>query len=82
MLFKEGIEPKWEDSANREGGRWLLTTVKNKVTLNSLQNIKYLKTEHPTYGEQDFSQLQTIRLFTWLFFPFWSLPIGCLTREI
>lgn len=30
MLFKEGIEPTWEDGANREGGRWLLTTDKKK----------------------------------------------------
>ena len=28
MLFKNGIEPTWEDERNREGGRWLLTTVK------------------------------------------------------
>ena len=27
MLFKEGIVPEWEDSRNRDGGRWLLTTV-------------------------------------------------------
>lgn len=30
MLFKFGIEPTWEDSRNREGGRWLLTTDKKK----------------------------------------------------
>lgn len=30
MLFKEGIEPTWEDLQNREGGRWLLTTDKKK----------------------------------------------------
>jgi len=30
MLFKQGIEPMWEDVQNREGGRWLLTTDKKK----------------------------------------------------
>lgn len=24
MLFRDGIEPKWEDSANRQGGKWTL----------------------------------------------------------
>ncbi|KAM7451678.1 translation initiation factoreIF4E [Porites harrisoni] len=28
-LFKEGIEPMWEDERNRQGGRWLLNTQKN-----------------------------------------------------
>lgn len=27
-LFKEGIEPMWEDKANIKGGRWLLQTTK------------------------------------------------------
>ncbi|KAJ7372448.1 translation initiation factor eIF4E [Desmophyllum pertusum] len=28
-LFKEGIEPMWEDERNRQGGRWLVNTQKN-----------------------------------------------------
>ena len=24
MVFKKGVEPKWEDPANKEGGRWLI----------------------------------------------------------
>ncbi|XP_029180563.1 eukaryotic translation initiation factor 4E-1A-like [Acropora muricata] len=28
-LFKEGIEPMWEDERNRQGGRWLVNTSKN-----------------------------------------------------
>ncbi|XP_065186885.1 eukaryotic translation initiation factor 4E-1A-like [Sycon ciliatum] len=28
MLFKTGIEPTWEDSANKRGGRWLMQTGK------------------------------------------------------
>jgi len=24
-LFKQGIEPKWEDSANKNGGKWMIT---------------------------------------------------------
>ena len=29
-LFKKGIEPMWEDTANRKGGRWLLQTEKKQ----------------------------------------------------
>lgn len=28
-LFKEGIEPMWEDERNKKGGRWLVNTQKN-----------------------------------------------------
>ncbi|XP_068675736.1 eukaryotic translation initiation factor 4E-like [Montipora foliosa] len=28
-MFKEGIEPMWEDDGNRKGGRWLFTSQKN-----------------------------------------------------
>ncbi|XP_074619091.1 eukaryotic translation initiation factor 4E-1A-like [Acropora palmata] len=28
-LFKEGIQPMWEDERNRQGGRWLVNTSKN-----------------------------------------------------
>ncbi|PFX24420.1 eukaryotic translation initiation factor 4E-like [Stylophora pistillata] len=28
-LFKEGIEPMWEDERNKQGGRWLINTQKN-----------------------------------------------------
>eukprot|EP01135_Chromosphaera_perkinsii_P004500 Nk52_evm24s284 gene=Nk52_evmTU24s284 len=29
-LFKEGVEPKWEDPANEKGGKWLLAVRKGK----------------------------------------------------
>lgn len=28
-MFKEGIEPMWEDERNKQGGRWLVNTQKN-----------------------------------------------------
>ena len=36
MLFKQGIEPMWEDVQNREGGRWLLTTVSHSLIFPNL----------------------------------------------
>ncbi|XP_063728133.1 eukaryotic translation initiation factor 4E-like [Symsagittifera roscoffensis] len=30
-LFKENIEPSWEDAANKNGGRWIVTINKAKV---------------------------------------------------
>ncbi|EDO49832.1 predicted protein [Nematostella vectensis] len=29
-LFKDGIEPMWEDKRNKDGGRWLINTNKNQ----------------------------------------------------
>lgn len=29
-VFKEGIQPMWEDDANREGGRWLIQVEKQR----------------------------------------------------
>jgi len=29
-LFKHGIEPKWEDTANTKGGKWQLSIKKNQ----------------------------------------------------
>lgn len=29
-LFKDGIEPMWEDKKNKEGGRWLINTSKQQ----------------------------------------------------
>lgn len=29
-LFKEHIRPMWEDKANKNGGRWMITLVKNQ----------------------------------------------------
>jgi len=31
-VFKEGIKPMWEDSANRDGGRWLISLNKQART--------------------------------------------------
>jgi translation initiation factor 4E len=30
-LFKTGIEPKWEDDANKKGGKWLVTLQKHST---------------------------------------------------
>jgi translation initiation factor 4E len=30
MLFKDGIQPMWEDVKNRAGGRWLLSVEKKR----------------------------------------------------
>ncbi|MEQ2263710.1 Eukaryotic translation initiation factor 4E-1A, partial [Xenotaenia resolanae] len=29
-LFKDGIEPMWEDERNKRGGRWLITLTKQQ----------------------------------------------------
>ncbi|XP_068156634.1 eukaryotic translation initiation factor 4E1-like [Drosophila tropicalis] len=36
-LFKKGIRPMWEDAANKQGGRWLITV--NKSSKNELDNL-------------------------------------------
>lgn len=37
MVFKHGIEPKWEDSRNHRGGRWLINVdSRNKHRLNEM----------------------------------------------
>jgi translation initiation factor 4E len=38
MLFKEGIEPMWEDKTNKNGGRWLLNLDKNQKRDGTLDN--------------------------------------------
>src|SRR5690349_12441243 len=38
-LFKDGIEPKWEDKNNEKGGSWTATIMKNKTTKNSLDDM-------------------------------------------
>jgi translation initiation factor 4E len=35
-LFKEGIEPKWEDPSNAKGGKWTLIIQKTKGLLDKL----------------------------------------------
>ena len=39
MLFKEGIVPEWEDAKNRDGGRWLLTTVSSLLAQSKIKKI-------------------------------------------
>ncbi|XP_030371813.1 eukaryotic translation initiation factor 4E1 isoform X2 [Scaptodrosophila lebanonensis] len=36
-LFKKGIRPMWEDAANKQGGRWVITL--NKNSKNDLDNL-------------------------------------------
>ncbi|KAH8371606.1 hypothetical protein KR093_008259 [Drosophila rubida] len=36
-LFKKGIRPMWEDAANKQGGRWVITL--NKSSKNDLDNL-------------------------------------------
>ncbi|KAG7226319.1 hypothetical protein INR49_003071 [Caranx melampygus] len=33
-LFKDGIEPMWEDERNKRGGRWLITLTKQQRRLD------------------------------------------------
>ncbi|XP_003384312.1 PREDICTED: eukaryotic translation initiation factor 4E-like [Amphimedon queenslandica] len=39
MLFKEGIEPMWEDKTNKDGGRWLLNIDKRDRKDGVLDNV-------------------------------------------
>ncbi|XP_019848914.1 PREDICTED: eukaryotic translation initiation factor 4E-1A-like [Amphimedon queenslandica] len=39
MLFKEGIEPMWEDKTNKDGGRWLLNINKRRRKCGVLDNV-------------------------------------------
>ena len=52
MLFKTGIEPKWEDEQNKDGGKWTLETNKQfKIQLDASwleerdQILKFPKTD-------------------------------------
>uniref|UniRef100_A0A1L8EIU2 eIF-4F 25 kDa subunit n=1 Tax=Haematobia irritans TaxID=7368 RepID=A0A1L8EIU2_HAEIR len=36
-LFKKGIRPMWEDAANKQGGRWVITL--NRCPKNELDNL-------------------------------------------
>ena len=43
-FFKEGIQPLWEDPANREGGKWVFT-IKNdgeSLTRSWLEIVSYI----------------------------------------
>jgi len=35
-MFKQGIEPKWEDPSNAKGGKWTILTQKTKGTLDRM----------------------------------------------
>ncbi|KAF9584387.1 eukaryotic translation initiation factor 4E [Lunasporangiospora selenospora] len=37
-LFKQGIKPMWEDSANKRGGKWSIQLPRNK-TIGDIDNI-------------------------------------------
>eukprot|EP00252_Welwitschia_mirabilis_P016258 TRINITY_DN35859_c0_g1_i1.p1 TRINITY_DN35859_c0_g1~~TRINITY_DN35859_c0_g1_i1.p1 ORF type:complete len:202 (+),score=43.80 TRINITY_DN35859_c0_g1_i1:155-760(+) len=47
-LFKDGIEPKWEDPACAHGGKWSLTNARGKAVLDQL----WLNTLLAMIGEQ------------------------------
>jgi len=49
-LFKEGIQPMWEDPANREGGRWLIQVMKEKR--NEMLDFYWLELLMAIVGEQ------------------------------
>ncbi|XP_049866466.1 eukaryotic translation initiation factor 4E1-like isoform X1 [Pectinophora gossypiella] len=36
MIFKKGIQPMWEDAANRRGGRWLISLEKRKGEMDRM----------------------------------------------
>ncbi len=51
MLFKFGIQPTWEDKANKGGGRWLVNIDnKQKNGINELW--LNLGSNYYTYGEK------------------------------
>ena len=50
MVFRQGIRPKWEDSANRSGGRWLCEI--DRASRNTSLNSKWLETLLAIIGEQ------------------------------
>lgn len=35
-FFKEGVQPLWEDPANKHGGKWVLTVKDNVMVLNRI----------------------------------------------
>jgi len=50
MVFRAGIRPEWEDSANRAGGRWLCEI--DRAARNTDLNSKWLETLLAIIGEQ------------------------------
>jgi len=50
MVFRAGIRPEWEDSANRAGGRWLCEI--DRAARNTALNSKWLETLLAIIGEQ------------------------------
>lgn len=42
-LFKSGIKPMWEDEANANGGKWVLTMKDNPVLLSSAASLGFFK---------------------------------------
>ncbi|XP_076075237.1 eukaryotic translation initiation factor 4E-like isoform X1 [Mytilus galloprovincialis] len=55
-LFKDGVQPMWEDDVNKDGGRWLINLEKNKRSTD-LDNF-WLETLLCLIGEafEDFSE--------------------------
>ncbi|XP_072563391.1 eukaryotic translation initiation factor 4eb isoform X4 [Paramormyrops kingsleyae] len=55
-LFKDGIEPMWEDDRNKQGGRWLVTLSKQQRRSDLdrfwLETVKHLMTTAMRYAEQ------------------------------
>ncbi|KAI2540267.1 eukaryotic translation initiation factor 4E family member 1B, partial [Homo sapiens] len=58
-LFKDGIQPMWEDSRNKRGGRWLVSLAKQQrhIELDRLwletQRGMWGRRQHPHQGGQD-----------------------------
>ncbi|KAF9148011.1 Eukaryotic translation initiation factor 4E type 2 [Mortierella sp. AD010] len=48
-LFKQGIKPMWEDTANKHGGKWSIQLPRNK-TMNDIDGI-WLNTMLACIGE-------------------------------
>jgi len=49
-LFKDGIKPLWEDSANANGGQWTIRTQKNETGKMWIQLVLYIIGEQFTYS--------------------------------
>ena len=60
MLFKDGIQPKWEDEQNRDGGKWAIETDKKyRPHLDGT----WLETLLAVIGEGNFTYIYRVRLF-------------------
>ncbi|XP_054697851.1 eukaryotic translation initiation factor 4E type 1B [Grus americana] len=87
-LFKDGIEPMWEDSQNKRGGRWLITLAKqqrhtelDRFWLETVSTAPFrLAHRGPSSGIPPRHSAQPQQRLSWL--PFSSGQLLCLIGEM